>query len=88
MNQKDLYPQLGYKSTGAGSLIEGGKSGLNKTRLRAAAAILGTYPEVLTDERELSKEELIATDAFYKILKNPTDPKHKLLIQLLNTTKK
>lgn len=25
MNQKDLYPQLGYKSTGAGSLIEGGE---------------------------------------------------------------
>jgi len=84
LEQCAVYPKLGYKSSGAGSLIEAGRRGLNKTKLRAAAAILETYPEILTDERELSREELITLDAFFKILKNPDHPKYKVLCQLLN----
>jgi transcriptional regulator with XRE-family HTH domain len=84
LEQCDVYPKLGYKSSGAGSLIEAGRRGLNKTKLRAAAVILETYPEILTDERELSRDELIALDTFFKIIKNPKHPKHKVLCQLLN----
>jgi len=83
LTQAELGTPLGYKSSGAFSLIESGERGLNKTRLSQAAALLDTFPEVLTTETELTKQELIDLDKFLHIRTNPKDPKYKILLELI-----
>jgi len=84
LDQKDLYDQLGYTS-GGWSMIESGKRGLNKTKLKKAADILGTYPEILTTTTELSKEELVDLDRFLKIRKNHSDPRLESLLSIIRS---
>lgn len=83
LSQIELATALGYKSTGAFSLIENGARGLNKTKLNLAAKILGTYPEVLQANEELSTEELIDLNTLMQIRKDPKHPRHKMLLNLL-----
>jgi len=81
--QSELGTPLGYKSSGAFSLIESGDRGLNKTRLSQAAHLLDTFPEVLTTETELTKQELIDLNKFLHIRTNPKDPRYKILLEIL-----
>ena len=67
LTQTDIALPLGYKSSGAWSLIESGVRGLNKTKIAHAAKLLNTYPEVLTADQSLTKEELIDLDKFLHI---------------------
>ena len=88
MTQEVFYTRLGYKGGAAGSLIEKGRRGLNRTKLRLAAKLLGTYPEVLSTDTELSREELLDLDLFMRIRKNPDDPAHKKIMKELHDARR
>lgn len=83
LTQLDLAVPLGYKSSGAFSLIESGERGLNKTKISKAAQLLGTYPEVLTCSVDLTKEQLIDLDKFLHIRTNPQHESYDKLMELL-----
>jgi transcriptional regulator with XRE-family HTH domain len=87
LNQVEAGKLLGYKSSGAISLIESGERGLNKTRLAKAAKVLDTFVEVLTVENDLTKDELIHMNNILKILTNKKHAHHKNLMKFLDTTK-
>jgi hypothetical protein len=59
---------------------------LNKTKLKQTAKLLDTFPEVLTADTELTKDELIMMDKFLHILKDPNHGRHKMLLNLLATS--
>lgn len=86
LRQEDIAVPLGYKSSGAWSLIEAGERGLNKTKIKHAAKILGTQPEILTADNELTKDDLIALDKFLLIRKNPAHPKHAELEKIISNS--
>jgi transcriptional regulator with XRE-family HTH domain len=83
MTQTDLAIPLGYKSSGAFSLIESGVRGLNKTKLVHAAKLLDTFPEVLTAKQSLTNQELIDLNTFLLIRTNPKHPLHKKMIEII-----
>lgn len=88
ISQLELRDALGYKSKGSISLIETGARGLNKTTLRLAAKVLGTYPEVLTADQELTQDELRDLDYFIRVRKNPQHPDHANLMNWLGKSTK
>ena len=83
MSQSALSKRLGFTSSGTMSLIETGKRGIDLMTLGKIARALDTYPEIITDQRELSREELIALDKLVHILKDPQDPRYTDLLLLL-----
>ena len=87
LNQTDLAIPLGYKSSGAWSLIESGERGLNKAKITQAARILGTFPEILTTDTDLTDEELIDMHIFLTVRTNKKHPAHKMLMEVLKNTK-
>jgi len=86
-SQVELAKMLGYQSTGAFSLIEAGERGLNRTKLAQAAKILDTFPEVLTADSKLTKQEILDLNKFLHIRTNPKHPKHKEMLKLLSLEK-
>lgn len=87
LTQREVANLLGYTSSGTLSLIETGERGLNKIKIAQAAKILDTFPEVLTAEANLSKQELIDMNKFLTIRTNPKHPQHKALLKLIAATK-
>jgi len=87
LTQADVALPLGYTSSGAFSLIESGERGLNRTKLVQAAKLLDTFPEVLTAEASLTKQELIDLNTFLHIRTNDKHPKHNDMMKLLSSIK-
>lgn len=76
MSQLELAAAIGYKSSGAISLIERGERGMNKTNIKKAARTLAVHPYVLTAEETLTGDQLILLNQFMRILKDPNQAPH------------
>jgi len=82
MSQVELGSKLGFSSRGTMSLIESGKRGISLMQLRKAAHVLDTYPELLSDQRDLTKNDLVILNTLIKIVKDTKHPLHKTIIEL------
>jgi hypothetical protein len=65
--------------------METGKRGVDVMTLRKIAVALDTFPEVLNEQRDLSKDEIIKLNQTVHILTDKKDPRHKALMELLGT---
>jgi transcriptional regulator with XRE-family HTH domain len=70
LSQQELFSKLGYKSTGRGSQIEGGTSGMAVDKVALLCKLLDCEPEVLMWPNEIDEEDLDTVNRFFRVLKN------------------
>jgi transcriptional regulator with XRE-family HTH domain len=75
LSQKDLFDALGYKSSGRGSQIEGGSTGMAIDKLPALCKLLNCEPEVLMWPHPIDEEDLETVNKFFQVIKNKKSSK-------------